>query len=375
MPIAEQKGGAEVMLAHLIEHASDSVEWVTAFLEDGPMAREFESIGVETHVIPTGRLRNIPAYARTVRRIASIARTTDAVFGWMRIAQIYSGPAAWLAERPGLWYQLGLPADVSWVDRLATLLPSVGIITCSEAGARQQNALWPNRPTHVVHPGIDLDRFDPRRVSPKADLRHKFGLPRNAPVVGIVGRLQHWKGIHVFIDAIKRVRQTYPDVRGIIVGGKHNLEPDYPNRLRRQIREAGLEKSIIMVGFQRDVEEWMKVFDVFVHASDREPFGIVVIEAMAAGLPVVASDTAGPTEVISDGVSGLFAPFGNSAKLANQITRYLNNPDFAATVGDAARSRAQHFTASHFAERLTCTVQKVLSGPDNVYDAAVQDAC
>ena len=361
MPLAEARGGAEVMIRHLVSFRQAG-EWSVVFLEDGPMVDEFRKLGVDTHVLSAGRLRHIPSFVRAVRAIANIVRERKAqsVLGWMSKGHIYGGLAALLSGVPATWYQLAMPTSVHWIDRLATAIPASCVLTCSEAGALAQRQIWPHRRVRVVHPGVDLADFDPDTVPSSEEARALLDLPQDVPIVGIIGRLQTWKGMHVFIDAIARVHSDYPDLKGVIVGGKHELEPEYPDQLRLKIESYGLADTIILAGFQPNPATWLSAFDVFVHASDHEPFGLVVIEAMAMGLPVVASDTAGPTEVITHGKDGLLASFGRDELLACEIRRYLDNPSWAAEVSQSAQVRAHDFTAARFANRLYQTVQETI---------------
>jgi glycosyltransferase involved in cell wall biosynthesis len=165
--------------------------------------------------------------------------------------------------------------------------------------------------------------------------------------------------MHVFIEAMAHVSNKRERVQGIIVGGRHDLEPDYPDILRRQIQEMNLDDRVEMVGFQRNVADWMTAADVFVHASDREPFGIVVIEALALGTPVVATDTAGPTEVIKDGETGFLTPFGDAQALADRIDHYLSHPETACRIGKAGALRSQEFTIDCYVKELTQVIRNV----------------
>ena len=96
--------------------------------------------------------------------------------------------------------------------------------------------------------------------------------------------------MHVFIDAMAQVHQVRPEARAVIVGGPHETEPRYADELRARVLALGLDGVLSFAGFRSNAAEWMQAMDVFVHASDREPFGIVVIEAMALGKPVIAGD-------------------------------------------------------------------------------------
>ena len=100
--------------------------------------------------------------------------------------------------------------------------------------------------------------------------------------------------------------------------------------------------------------------DVVVHASDNEPFGIVVIEAMALGKPLVAGSRGGPSEVITDGLNGLLAPFGDAPALATAVLRYLDDPAFAAACGARARARAADFTEERYAANLVQAIRDLI---------------
>jgi len=198
MSLAEQRGGGELMLLHLMQQGRGAeVDWLVIFLEDGPMVEQVRELGVEARVIVSGRLRELPRYVAAVWRIARLVRQekADLIFGWMNQGQLYGSPAARLAGVPAVWYQLGIPIVPGWNDRMATRLPAAGILACSRAGARAQENIPPKRPARVVYPGVELDRFDPATLPIPAEARRRRGLPLSGPLIGIVGRLQRWKGM------------------------------------------------------------------------------------------------------------------------------------------------------------------------------------
>lgn len=363
MPLAEQRGGGELMLLHLMQQGRGAgVEWLVIFLEDGPMVAQVARLGVTTQVIPAGHLRQVHRFGWTILRIARLAwrERVQLLFGWMGKAQLYGGPAARLAGIPAAWYQLGIPLDKNVFDRMATRLPALGILACSQAGADAQARIAPKRPLRVVYPGGELERFEPERLPSPPEARRRLGLPPDGPLIGIVGRLQRWKGMHVLIEAMPLILRTHPAARCVVVGGDHAQEPEYPALLRERICALGLEDKVTLAGLQRNIPEWMQAMDVIVHASDHEPFGIVVIEAMALGKPVVAGDAAGPTEIITDGVNGLLSPYGDAPALAQAVLRYLNGPEFAQRTGSAARQRALEFSTKRYAQNFIATVQDLL---------------
>ena len=364
MPLAEQRGGGELMVLHLLQQGQDlGITWLVIFLAEGPMVEQVRALGVAAQVVDAGRLRELPRYLRAVQKIAGIARREkiDLIFGWMNQGHLYGGIAAKLAGVPAAWYQIGLPLTPGWNDRMATRIPALGILACSQAGADAQARLKPHYPMPVVYPGVELERFDPEILPTPAEAKRQLRLPAQGPLIGIAGRLQRWKGIHVLIEALPQILKTHPDAHCVVVGGEHAPEPEYPAYLRERIDLLGLANKVTLAGLQNNVPLWMQAMDVIVHASDHEPFGIVVIEAMALGKSVVAGNTAGPTEVITDGVNGLLTPYGDADALAMAVLRHLDDPEFARQAGTAARVRAQDFSTRHYAENCISALQSLVT--------------
>ncbi|MBX7117374.1 MAG: glycosyltransferase family 4 protein [Gemmatimonadaceae bacterium] len=364
MPLGEQLGGGEMMFRQLLQHGrGQGAEFIAVFTKDGPMVAESRALGVETHLVEAGRIRELPRRIRAIRRIAALARErrADLVFGWMVASQLLAGPAAMLAGVPGAWYQVGLPRP-DWLDRLASWCPARGIVVLSEDVRAAQARVTPRRPMPLVYPGASLERFEAVRGESPAALRASFGLPAQGPLIGIVGRLQRWKGMHTVIEAMPAVRAAHPGAHLAIIGGAHETEPGYGDVLRARTRTLGLEGAVTFAGFQADVPRWMQAMDILVHASDREPFGIVVVEAMALGKPVVAGDRGGPAEIITDGTHGLLSPFGDAPALARALGRFLGDPAFAAACGAAARARAQDFSAARYARELVTALRALAAG-------------
>ena len=366
MPLAEQRGGGELMLLHLIEHGRGlGVDWSVAFFSDGPMVAAVRGWGVPTHVVPAGRLRQPHRMAAAIWRLRRLIRSgnVDVVLSWMGKAQLYGGTAAALVGVPAVWYQLGLPDPPCWQDRVATRLPARAVLTCSDTATAAQAKLKPHRPTYTVHPGVDLTRFDPDRLPSPAECRRKLGLPATGPLIGIVGRLQRWKGMHHLVEAMPAVLEKHPDAHAVIVGGPHTFEPDYPAFLDARIAALGLNDRVIRAGLQSNVPEWMQAMDVVVHASDAEPFGMVVVEAMALGKPTVATATAGPTEIITDGIDGLLWPPGDPAALVTSLTQVLAEP--TGRFDTAARLRSRAFSVNRYAAAVA-DVTRIAAGVRSV---------
>lgn len=362
MPLGEPLGGGEEMLRQLLrEGRGRGVEWRVVFLRPGSLVDETRQLGIEVEVVEAGRFRQMGKRLHAVRALAARARDVDLVLGWMVAGQTMAGPAAWLAGRPNVWYQVGTPRP-DLLDRFATIWPARCVIALSTAGVQAQRRIWPRRRVELVYPGAAMQRLDAVRREPVARIRQRLGIPVDRPVVGIVARLQRWKGVHVFIDAIAALRASRPDILGVIVGGTHETEPDYRDQLADQVSRLGLGDHVRFVGYQPNGGEWMHAMDVVVHASDREPFGIVVVEAMALGKPVVAANSGGPAEIVTHGVDGLLTPFGDAEAMAAAIERLFRDPTLRESIGAAARMRAAAFSDAAYAASVVRLLRSVAAG-------------
>jgi glycosyltransferase involved in cell wall biosynthesis len=316
LPWGERLGGSEVMLQTVLDGAHESAhELELVFLEPGPWPNELAQDGFRVEVIAAGRVRQAGQLLASVVRLARIfhRRQPDLIVNWIAKAQLYCSPAALLAGMSDrvIWWQHDTAAGY-WLDRIATALPAIAVGCSSRASARAQAQLFPHRPTFAVAPGTRI----PDGNSPLPQL----ALPADVPVVGLVGRLQPWKGQDRLLHAQALLRERGRRIHTLIVGGDaHGLSSQYAASLQPLISHLGLNEHVTMTGQVADAGPYIDQMDVLVNASDPEPFGIVLLEAMARSVAVVAVGSGGPAEFIADGRTGLFARSGEPAALADAL--------------------------------------------------------
>lgn len=352
------RGGAEALLEELAWHADPARLVVTvACLSPGPFPASLEAGGARVVSIDAQRLRNPLAYARTVRRLARLAREHDAVLGWQVKGNYYATPAARLARRPCAWWDHGIRPGRGesryFVDnRLPAVFRADRTIVSSQAAARSHRAAT------VIYPGVRLDAI---RSGPQARSEARALLDLgDGPLVGVVGRLQPWKGQHLLIEAAPSILDTRPDARFVVVGDAlGGFSAGYPGELRALAERLGVADRVHVLGHRDDVVKLLPAFDVATTPSFDEPFGIVTIEAMAAGVPVVGTASGGTPEILSDG-AGLLVPPGDSLALGRAIAGLLADPGRAASIGDAGRRRAREtFSIDRFLEECMTTVEQL----------------
>jgi glycosyltransferase involved in cell wall biosynthesis len=181
----------------------------------------------------------------------------------------------------------------------------------------------PDRVQTLYH-GVDIEELK----SSAGDLeqtRQRFGIPPEAFLVGLVGRLEPMKGQEVLLKAIVRLYQRYPRLHAILVGGLSTAFLGYDNYLADLARELNVSDRIHIAGFQTDTAPIFAALDLFVLASEQESFGLVLLEAMAQGVAVIATEAGGVAEIIQDSAEGLLTSYGDDLALAEAISRLMDD--------------------------------------------------
>jgi glycosyltransferase involved in cell wall biosynthesis len=358
-------GGTERVLEVLLAGPCQNFELVIAFLEEGPLVDLARQKGIANVCITRGRFRNPISTFKTVRQLRGFIKEIrpDIIFSWTDLAHVYSAFASWRLV-PCCWWQRS-NVERNFLSFLCRMLPSLGAIPNSRFTKQQLLEHRIRVAGTVLYPPYDANRFYPNRYGDSKDvtknLRESLNLPTDRLIIGSVGRLQSWKGFETIINAISVLHQERRDLHCLLVGAKHEFEPQYEDRLRAIINRLGIQDRVTLVGAQRDVKSWMSAMDVFVHAAEREPFGIVVTEAMALGLPVIASIPGGPEEVITHGVDGLLVTSNSVEELAQAIKGLCQSRTLRHGLGLRAISRARVFASNHFGERLLRLLETLVS--------------
>jgi glycosyltransferase involved in cell wall biosynthesis len=359
VPWGERLGGAEAMLQSLLDAGRESGhELEPVFFESGPWPAELAAAGFRTEVIPAGRLRHARRWLATVLRLAKLLRSRepDLILNWSAKTQLYGSPAAVLAGMAGrvVWWQHAIPRR-SWLDGCATLLPARAIGCTSKAAADAQARLFPRRRTFVVPAGAP--------VPPPSHGQAPLDLPTDVPVVGLVGRLQPWKGQDRLLRAQAILRDRGQPIHTVIVGGdSYGLSPEYAASLQPLVNQLGLSDAVTMTGEVPDAGPYIEQMDILVNASDPEPFGIVILEGMARGAAVVAVNSGGPAEIIEDGRTGMLASSGEPDALADALQPMLLSKSLRERVGEAGRERfMRDFTDAAMGKRFFHQLETLLS--------------
>jgi glycosyltransferase involved in cell wall biosynthesis len=362
--------GGELALARLLG-ALDRARVVplVVLAEDGPLRELLSQQGIETHVLPLDakvrqvrkdalgaagwlrQARSLTAFWGYARRLAGFARQqrVDLLYSNSLKSDFYGALAARFAHLPIIWHvrdrieESYLPAAaVRLVRFLARHLPIC--VVANSASTLETLRLHRSNRTAVIASGLTREHIERCRAQHRTN---------PAPQIGIVGRIAPWKGQDVFLEAAALlVRQGFPARFRIAGSAMFGEEQAFERQLRELTTSLGIEDRVEFLGFS-DVPAVLSSLDILAHASRiPEPFGQVIIEGMAAGLPVVASDGGGAREIIENGKTGLLVPMGDARALAHALAQLLTTPELARGLAAAGRLHVlQHFTVEQSARR------------------------
>lgn len=200
---------------------------------------------------------------------------------------------------------------------------------------------------------VDTRRYRPAEATEKRELRSALGLPRDATIILFVGGLNPRKGVHVLLRAFHRVHSRADRVHLVLAGPDDKYDPAYVRDLRDFTTGAGLSEAVTFeTRLVPNVDEYMRAADLFTLPSSREGLPISVLEAMATGLPVVASDIPEiSTSQVTDGVEGRLVPPGDEDRLAAALSSLIEDVDARVTLGEAARRRAEQLFSTEAVDR------------------------
>lgn len=308
----------------------------------------------------TGAIAKVGTLARLVAGITRAARSADVIYANSQKAFTLSALASIFARRKLIWHLHDIldaahfgrsqrRMQIALANRFASavIVPSEAAARAFEEAGGQKNLIA------VIPNGRDVTP-DPRD---KATLRQHLNLP-DGLLIGVFSRLAAWKGQDVVIRALART----PGVNAIVVGSAMFGEDAYEAELRRLVDQLHLGDRVRFLGRREDVALLMQAVDGVVHPSVApEPFGLTLVEAMAVGTPVIASDAGASTEILDHGRYGTLVSAGSDEALAEAIGRVLNAPDVDMIA--AARDRAASiYSVAEMHRTIRRIVETVIAG-------------
>ena len=305
-------GGGERHLADLSHALVDlGHEIYAAAVPGSPLWSELSFLSNET-MLPLSP-RN---YAKNVASLAAFIRAHDIEIVHAHAARDYhlAALAVRLASRSRLVLTRHTLFPLRRINKVL-LSGASRVIAVSQAVAEslRKNGVIESSKITVIHNGIDVDRFSRSTGS-------------DSVLVGTVGHLAPIKGHDIFVHAAALVSAHRPGVKFVVIGEDKSPQMDHRRQLENLVAELGLNDVVAMPGWRDDVSAALSSLTLFVSAARSDPFGLASVEAMAAGLPIIATASEGALEILEDGVSGILVPADNPEALAKAINELLDTP-------------------------------------------------
>jgi glycosyltransferase involved in cell wall biosynthesis len=355
-PVAERGGSDHLLVRMLRSLPPDEFDCHVALPGPPPLAAEFAAAGATLHTVPMERLSTSHGAAEWAgyvggwpvavgRLVGLIRRLRIDVVHTNSLHSLYGWAAASITRRPHVWQAREIVVQSGAALRLERFLAhhfAVKVVCMSQAIADQ---LDPDN-VEVVYDTVDPAEFRPDLAG---RFRDRVGIPGDAPLVGAVGRLDTWKGFEVLLRAFALAKEQRPDLHLVVAGGpvtgKEQLATDLATSAARL-------SDVHWLGPRSDTPELFADLDLFVLPStEPEPYGIVVVEALASGTPVVVTDAGGAPEIVArtEPGSGTTVPPGDAAALGDAMAR-LTPPTTSGPTRRARPARQPPADAGRFAE-------------------------
>lgn len=255
-----------------------------------------------------------------------------------------SALAAWLARRKHVWHVHEIITRPAWLRRMvAWLAPRVANVVVAVSGPTRENLRLADHRNdvrcRVIHNGLAPEPFLAAQGMGTA-IRQEWKIGPQEVLVGMVGRISHWKGQEYFIQVADRVAKLHPRTRFVLVGGTVSGDELLLQQLQDNVEDLGLSRQVVISDFRRDIPAVLDAFDIFVMPSTLpDPLPTVVLEAMAAGKPVVANAHGGSIEMVQDLETGFLVAPGKPECMADAINKLIEDAPLRKSMGAAGRQR------------------------------------
>jgi len=344
--------GGEVCLYNLVTHLPKEFEPIVILPENGPLVEKLKIKGIKIIITPFAVLQK--KYFHSLRIFGYISFLLFSIIKFFIIlkkqkpdlvhtntSQVIPGAIVCkFLKIPHIWHIREIPKiSLSiWTIWMWYILTFSDKVICMSNAVKER--FGKNKKVIVIYEGIETSLFKHQ----KTGVLKQYGIKNDEKTACLIGRINYWKGQDLFIEAANLVLKKRKNIKFLIVGDARKEYKKLEENLYRIIKHYKIEKNIIFTGYlpREKIPEILNAIDILVLASKQpEPFGLVILEAMACEKPVIAPAEGGPLDIILNGVSGILVEPRNPQKIAEAIIRLLNNERLKRKIEKEARIRIE----------------------------------
>ncbi|MCH7407956.1 glycosyltransferase family 4 protein [Belliella sp. DSM 111904] len=365
-------GASKIFLISIQALKKHGFEIDVVLSEDGPLVTEIKKEAINVHIQKLGILRrkyfNIKGLINRASTLYEAHSFLGKIIESRKIDIIYSNTSAvlvggWVAKKhnlPHVTHLHEIIASPSWlkgflgkvINKHSNLVIAVSKAVkdswSDKIEPKKINLLYngiPHQPYHEITSKINQD------------------LPKESEgkiLIGMIARVNHWKGQHYFIEIAEQLSKTKSGLHFIIVGDAFPGTEHFVDSLLRKISRSGIKEKISYLGYRTDIPEILNTLDIFILPSILpDPLPTTVLEAMAAGKPVIATNIGGAREMVIDGDTGLLIPFDNAEVAAKAMLQLIENPELIQTMGKNGQERQKiAFSEDAYVDNFAKVIQK-----------------
>nr|WP_215226620.1 glycosyltransferase family 4 protein [Echinicola shivajiensis] len=356
------------------------MEPITVLPFDGPLVNQIEDLGFKVILLDHGVLRrkNLSPQGlvklglqlfRSSRKLAKLVKEKEVKLIYTNSnANVVGGIVSRLTGVKHIWHIHEIILQPKWFKYvLEKYIKYTGQLAVCVSKAVMEN-MRPNLPDHkikLLYNGIDYLPFKETKYNLKAEI----GIPQDTILIGMIARVHFWKGQTYFLDVAKELASKYDQIHFVMVGDAFTGYEYLYDEIKHKIKENGLEGKVTDLGYRTDVPEIMSGLDIFMLPSILpDPLPTTVLEAMAAGKPVIATNHGGAKEMVLDGQTGHLVPWDNAPKAASAFEQLIGDEHLRISFGNAGQQRViKDFSIEAYIKNMGEIFQSIL--PNNKENA------
>jgi len=322
----------------------------------GPLVDELRKEGVETFIFDLGIIRRklftpvgvfqfVYGFTIALIKVLSIIRNRKIDFLHSNTAAVLvGGVAAKLSGKKHLWHVREIIVNPVIVRKgISFFLHHFGTTVIGVSNSVIDNLVidQPLIKNHsiVIHNGLEIDKY---KNGNRKKIRDEFFIPDDETLVGMIGRVSHWKGQDLFLDVATEVCKRTKNITFIAIGSPFREQENEMTKFRASVAQRGLDKKFIIEEFRSDVKDLLAGFDIFILPSTLpDPFPTTVLEAMATGKPIIANAHGGVVQMVEDGQSGFLISPNNINAMTDKVIQLGNDSTLRKNIGNAAFKRVR----------------------------------
>ncbi len=359
-------GGAEVSLLNLVQEIQKyDYTPVVVLGSYGPLCKRLKKLNIKIYIYPLGfpHLKNPIPFLKSLLFLYHIIKTekVQLIHSNTLWDNQYGVLSAKLSGIPHILHVRGFPEQkASW----KSLYNMGSLAICNSEDTKRTFSKYGGfrKRTEVVYNAVDTERFIPDPKS-RQNVRQRYGFDKTDVVMGVAGRLSEEKGQLFLLKTLLPMLKSNPNYK-ILIAGDAKIHPNttYPEEIMSFIRQNSLGGDVFMTGYIEDMKGFYNSLDLFLLPSFREPFGRVLIEAMATETPVIASRVGGVPEVVDHEINGYLVEPGDAVRWRGYINRLLHDETIRHSFVKAGRKKVlEKFSSKQITSRIVSLYRELLS--------------